>query len=113
MLPPPPALAPTLPSIMINFPSPSSLPVVTTATSLPMPPPSQCMSTGIPIREAKWAELTSPFDEACLRRHLWEWIEKDKDWLPIYRYQPVSAISDIWVEWSSGIDGFLPVQDLV
>ena len=34
------------------------------------------------------------------------------DYLPFYAFQPVSVITDIWTEWSSGLNGFLAVRDL-
>jgi hypothetical protein len=67
---------------------------------------------GDPAKEEKWAQLTARFDESRLRQHVWEWVSKDKDWLPVYKYQPVTTISDIWVEWAEGVGGFLSVRDL-
>jgi hypothetical protein len=60
----------------------------------------------------KWRALTDRFEEVHLRRHQWEWVSKDNNWLPVYMYQPVNHITDIWTEWSTGIDGFLPTRDL-
>lgn len=91
------------------------MPLAVTTTTPPVTLPMQPVAPvgGDPIHEVKWAELVARFDEARLHRHLWDWAVKEKDWLPIYRYQPVSDISDIWTEWSVGVDGFLPVRDLV
>jgi hypothetical protein len=78
--------------------------------ALPGPRPSA--EHGDPAKELKWAELIARFDEVQLRRHAWEWVCKDKDWLPIYKYQPVTTISDIWCEWAEGVGGFLSVREL-
>lgn len=65
-----------------------------------------------PVKELKWTKLTAHFNESQLRQHAWEWVVKDKDWLPIYKYQQVTTISDIWVEWAEGLHGFLSVRNL-
>jgi len=88
-----------------------------TTHSLPLQPPAlpdlrPFAEHGDPAQELKWAELTVRFDESRLRRHAWEWVSKDRDWLPIYKYQPVATISDIWSEWAEGVGGFLSVRDL-
>jgi hypothetical protein len=113
-----------LPSaITINFSGLPSAPVMTatachdTTHSLPSQPPAlpdsrPSAECGDPALELKWAELTVRFNESQLRRHAWEWVGRDKDWLPIYRYQPVTTISDIWSEWAEGVSGFLSVRDL-
>lgn len=44
-----------------------------------------------------------------MRKHDWSY---DKDFLPVYQYQTVSRISDIWHEWSTGLNGYLPVRNL-
>ena len=43
--------------------------------------------------------------------HEWDW--EDGDYLPHYEYQPVSHITDVWTEWASGLNGYIPVQDLM
>jgi hypothetical protein len=48
--------------------------------------------------------------EGQLYRHKWEWT--NGTWLPYYRYLPVHSITDVWTEWSSGLDGHLPVREL-
>jgi Transcriptional activator of glycolytic enzymes len=58
----------------------------------------------------KWALLVAKFSDSQLRRHQWEWT--GGDWLPYYRYKPVAQISDIWLEWSDGVEGFLSVRAL-
>lgn len=129
-LPPPsapaPALPPSLPApaapstITINLSGSSLSPVTATAhttCALPLQPPAPPASGPSaacrdPAQEPKWAELTARFDVSQLQRHAWDWVSKDKDWLPIYKYQPVSSISDIWDEWAEGLHGFLSVREL-
>jgi hypothetical protein len=60
--------------------------------------------------QTKWAALVAKYDEGHLKRHQWEWASGD--WLPYYRYKHATQISDIWVEWSDGVDGYLSVWDL-
>jgi hypothetical protein len=119
--PPLPLALPALPStITINLSGSPSSPVTATAHTTYSPPsqpifpapspPSSSVSD--PVQEQRWADLLARFDETQLRRHAWDWVAKDKDWLPIYKYQPVTDISDIWVEWAEGVDGFLSVRDL-
>ena len=59
-----------------------------------------------------FADALTRFSESQLRQHQWEWVVKDKDWLPIYKYQQVTTISDIWDKWAQGLHGFLSVRDL-
>jgi len=119
-IPPAPS---ALPFITINFSNSSSSPLTATAhahspTNHSLSPSQPTLSTPPSTtihdstQETKWAELTAHFAEARLRQHAWDWSSKDKDWLPIYKYQVVTNISDVWIEWAEGIGGFLPVHDL-
>jgi len=47
---------------------------------------------------------------SCVSLHEWDW--EDRDYLPHYEYQSVSCITDVWTEWASGLNGYIPVQDL-
>jgi hypothetical protein len=44
-----------------------------------------------------------------MRKHDWQY---DTDYMPFYRFQSVSQICDIWTEWSTGLNGYLPVSNL-
>lgn len=103
---------PSLPSTATAHAHPS----VTHPLSSPQPAhsilPSPTTTSHDSAQKTKWAELVAHFDEAHLRQHEWEWSSKDKDWLPIYKYQAVVNISDIWTEWAEGIGGFVSVRDL-
>ena len=57
----------------------------------------------------QWKALTDKFDEVRMRKHDWSY---DTDYMPFYRFQQVSQICDIWTEWSTGLNGFLPVRNL-
>ena len=48
--------------------------------------------------------------EDRLYRHKWEWT--NGAWLPYFKYLPVHSIMDVWTEWSSGLEGHLPVREL-
>jgi hypothetical protein len=44
-----------------------------------------------------------------------EWITSGRDansYLPFYTFQTPSKVTDIWTEYTSGLNGFLPVRDL-
>lgn len=60
-------------------------------------------------KAAQWKVLTDKFDETRMRRHDWEY---NKEYMPIYRYQPAPRICDIYTEWSTGLNGYLPVRHL-
>jgi hypothetical protein len=57
----------------------------------------------------QWKALTDKFDETRMRKHDWSY---DTDYMPFYRFQQVSQICDVWTEWSTGLNGFLPVRNL-
>ena len=44
-----------------------------------------------------------------MRKHEWQY---DTDYLPLYHFQQVTHICNIWTEWSTGLNGFLPVRNL-
>jgi hypothetical protein len=41
---------------------------------------------------------------------MWSW--EGEKWLPRYTYQTVQKISDIWEEWSYGLNGYLSTREL-
>ncbi|KAH0829061.1 hypothetical protein J3R83DRAFT_2518, partial [Lanmaoa asiatica] len=61
-------------------------------------------------RSEKWAQLTTKYGHAKLDAHEWEW--RGDDWLPTYRYQPVSVITDLWTEYVDGLNGHLSTREL-
>jgi len=61
------------------------------------------------MKVAQWKVLMDKFDETCMHRHDWEY---DMAYMPLYRFQPISRISNIWTEWSMGLNGYLPVWNL-
>ena len=55
--------------------------------------------------------LIQALGESRLRKHpAWDWT--GDNWLPHYSYQPVTQISEIWDEWSTGLNGFLSTREL-
>ncbi|KAK7049044.1 hypothetical protein R3P38DRAFT_3620573 [Favolaschia claudopus] len=66
-------------------------------------------------RVAAWQALVHRFGDARLRNHQWEWLTagpKPNSYLPYYTYQPVPKITDIWTEWTIGLNGFLSTREL-
>jgi hypothetical protein len=61
-------------------------------------------------RSEIWTALTKRYGRARLDAHGWEW--KDSDWLPHYRYQPVSMITELWTEHTEGFGGRLSTREL-
>ncbi|KAF8421337.1 hypothetical protein L210DRAFT_857074, partial [Boletus edulis BED1] len=62
-------------------------------------------------RSEIWVALTKRYGRAHLDAHEWEW--RDGDWLPHYRYQPVSMITELWTEHTEGLGGHLSTRELV
>lgn len=102
------------PSSSSNLYSPVALPVPS-----PSPSPSPAISSSNPPftsylaerQQKAWQVLIQAYGEAHLRKHpAWEWA--GDNWLPHYSYQPVTQISEIWDEWSIGLNGFLPTREL-
>ena len=60
---------------------------------------------------AIWNRLIAKFGIDKLNRHEWEWRE-GKNWVPHYTYQPVLSITDVWKEWTEGLNGYLSVRQL-
>jgi len=58
---------------------------------------------------AQWRALASKFDEICMQKHKWQY---NTDYTPVYHFQQVTHICDLWTEWSMGLNGFLPVRNL-
>ncbi|KAH0825762.1 hypothetical protein J3R83DRAFT_8915, partial [Lanmaoa asiatica] len=58
----------------------------------------------------KWAQLTTKYGDAKLDAYEWQW--RDDDWLPTYRYQPVSVTTDLWTEYVDELNGHLSTHKL-
>ncbi|KAI0073130.1 hypothetical protein K474DRAFT_261911 [Panus rudis PR-1116 ss-1] len=85
-----------------------------TACALPFPvlPSSAPTTVAAETPEArKWNELLGryPHWQARLQQHP-EWTFEGSQWVPVYRFQPVNAIMDIWTEFAEGIGAYLPVR---
>jgi len=108
---PPPFL-----SLTINFSgstSSTSLPQhISYNTSSPTSHPSASQhSDAVTTSQLfSWMVLNETFG-TCMSSH--EWDLEDGDYLPHYEYQPVSHITDVWTEWASGLNGYIPVWDLM
>jgi Transcriptional activator of glycolytic enzymes len=125
---------PTTPTIIVSFSGLPSHPTVSTVSSsvsaaLPVaanqsttqltpPATSQAVSTLSAVEAAasnddrklaQWRAFTERFDEVRMRKHEWKY---DTDYTPLYRFQQVTQICDLWTEWSTGLNGFLPVRNL-
>ncbi|KIJ57728.1 hypothetical protein HYDPIDRAFT_120401 [Hydnomerulius pinastri MD-312] len=61
-------------------------------------------------RQQQWDALTALFKPSQLYNHTWEWVANEL--VPIYVFQPVTRITEIWDEYTGGINGFLAVRDL-
>ena len=97
-------------------------PVPTPATdSSPGPPvvpavaatPNSGASTNpadLDARQQQWNALTVRFSAEQLHKHCWEWVSGE--FLPIYAFQPITRITQIWDEHVAGLNGFLAVRDL-
>jgi len=87
------------------------MPVVALMQSLPPASvtPSQTSSADLNARQQKWDALTGQFDTKQLQRHSWEWVSEE--FLPVYTFQPVTHITEIWDEHAAGLNGFLAVHD--
>lgn len=113
-------------SLTINFSGPIGLPSPAAAlTSSPpviaplppfqnfeAPPPSiiQCTDPLAAAQRAEWSQITSKYGLSFANAHQWDW--EDGSFLPQYDYQPVNCITDIWREWTTGLNGYMPVRDL-
>lgn len=62
-------------------------------------------------KHLKWATITEKFGIERTSMHQWDW--EDGDYLPCYEYQTVTSITDVWTEWASGLNGYIPVRDLM
>lgn len=96
-------------------PTSSNSPSTSMVTQTPTPPSSAQRrsngdtSSGNDIGTIKWRALASRFGDDHLRRHS-GWSFKDGEWLPIYHFQSLTCITDIWVKYADGLGGHLPVQ---
>lgn len=60
-------------------------------------------------RAREWHALTQKLDETRMRKHEWEY---KHEYIPIYRFETISRITNVWDEWSVGLHGQLPVREL-
>ncbi len=115
-LPPHPTVSAILSSASTAFPVAAHQ----STTSLTPPAVSQAISTlGLSAvaatvtdddkKLAQWRALASKFDKVCMRKHEW-WY--DTDYTLVYCFQQVTHICDLWTEWSTGLNGFLPMRNL-
>ncbi|THH17357.1 hypothetical protein EW146_g3440 [Bondarzewia mesenterica] len=88
--------------------SSSNQPIVSPA--LPLLPSNSLTPDAVDLRALKWNSLVAKYGEDRMRLHHCSWI--NGEWLPLYKYQAVMQISDIWTEWTIGLNGYLPVRDL-
>jgi hypothetical protein len=86
------------------------------ATSIIIPPPSVATGTAtattadLDARQQQWTSLVDRFGVEQLLKHGWEWVSGD--YLPLYTFQPVTRITEVWDEYVAGLNGFLAVRDL-
>jgi hypothetical protein len=107
---------------VIPGPSTGSTPSLTSDTllsSLVHPPPAphavpSPLSSNphiLGLQQADWDHLVQKYGDQHLQRHpMWNW--EGERWLPRYTYQTVHTISDIWEEWSHGLNGYLSTREL-
>ncbi|KAJ6540767.1 hypothetical protein B0H19DRAFT_1078165 [Mycena capillaripes] len=105
------------PALAISIPTP--MPLHATRAILPtMPIPAPLTGDSLTpsdVQLAAWKTLADKYGDERLRRHQWEWLTsgpKPNTYLPYYQYQPVSKITDVWTEWTIGVNGFLPTREL-
>jgi hypothetical protein len=77
-------------------------------TNLPDPVHHQAETADV----IAWHALVQQFGEVRIRKHQWEWVTSSQTWLPHYRFKTVQKISQIWNEYSDGLDGCLSVREL-
>ncbi|KIJ33113.1 hypothetical protein M422DRAFT_52568 [Sphaerobolus stellatus SS14] len=83
-------------------PSPS-LPPTTSSSHLSMEDQDQ--------RTQMWYALFSHYEPSHILAHNWEYLEQagKRAWVPNYNLQDIRSFRDIWIEWSEGMNGFLPL----
>jgi hypothetical protein len=97
-------------SLAIPGPSTSPHPPTPTPTFVDPPIPS---ASGFTVDQmSAWNLLALNYSHEQLRCHKWEWVEKSNSFLPRYTFQRMLKITDIWTKYTSGLNGFLSVQDL-
>ena len=61
-------------------------------------------------QQKAWQVLVQIHGEPQLWQHpAWDWT--GDNWLSCYNFQPVTQISDIWDEWSTGLNSFLSTRE--
>lgn len=66
--------------------------------------------TDCEAQQLQWAALVAKFKAGSLYKHSWEWV--GGEFLPIYTFQTIGRITEIWDEYANGLNGFLAVRDL-
>ncbi|TFY74089.1 hypothetical protein EWM64_g9923 [Hericium alpestre] len=61
-------------------------------------------------RTKKRDRLLQKYGETCIAHHEWKLV--DNQLVLLYALQAVKTVSDIWIEYSIGLNGFLPVHEL-
>lgn len=113
-----PAIAPAASADVVTVTVPSSSPFLPLASPLPARQPVSLAfeCTGFPVftevQAEKWAGLEAIYSAEMLARYRpWTW--ERNEFLPTYIYaKSVVSITDVWVEWASGWNNYLPVQEI-
>lgn len=58
----------------------------------------------------KWDALRARYGDDLVFQHVWQLIGSEL--MPLYDMQPVKTIVDVWHEFASGLNSFLPVREL-
>lgn len=114
-----PALSPAVPPLESTSMAASSAGLQTGLFSPFVPPPPTSVATSaattvttadLDARQQQWTSLVDRFGVEQLLKHSWEWVSGD--YLPLYTFQPVNRITEVWDEHAAGLNGFLAVRDL-
>lgn len=97
--PPPPFFVPAMPDI---FARDGSLPSGLT------PPPAAQDHLSIPQRN--WVEICSQFPRDQLLQHRWIFNQSLGRWCPRYTWPCPATLSELWAEYTCGVNGYLPVR---
>ncbi|KAG1843937.1 hypothetical protein DFJ58DRAFT_803769 [Suillus subalutaceus] len=91
---------PASPATPIIIPLPTSVATSTDAAT----------AADLDACQQQWTSLVDRFGAERLLKHSWEWVLGD--YLPLYTFQPVTCIMQVWDEYVAGLNGFLAVRDL-
>jgi hypothetical protein len=94
-----------------GLPSPASQPALSSGANTQPQLFSQSLSPSEnDLKAIKWAQIAAKYGDARLRNHDWDFI--DGEFLPHYNFRPLTQISEVWTEWTEGIDGCLSLREL-